>query len=321
MNEWIQLAAKFCFSLMVLTSLSGCVTSETEKKETLERILQVDDGKELEVPDEPAPQAKAQAEEKEASGPKDKSQTVAVATPVPDSKPPTEVKPPAEVTPPTEVKAAEQRPAPAGIDLPPLATEPPGIGNRPAPNVVQPQTLKLPLPRGVVHSDIFQFLNTNADIVASYQPLSDEWKVFQNAFSTGQQASEDEVGGLRLRVRENLARTHWLFVWGLYQSSLSLLTPQKNLQLSMDRMQDFVERMNVLVFLMGEMKAGGMRADYKTYLRSYYKFANTKYFKRPMRNKEGKPDSPIAPTQPPSEQTDEGGTLNPVSKPAELDAQ
>lgn len=175
------------------------------------------------------------------------------------------------------------------------ATLPSGIADKPAPNVVQPSNLNLPLPRGYVHADLFHFLNAHADIMSAYHPLSEEWVLYSKLFAAGSKASGDEITGLRARIRENLARTHWLFVWGVFQSSSAMLSPQKSTQLIMDRQQDFIERINVLVFLMTEMQSAGMRADHRGFLRDFYKHMNAKHFRRPLRDRPAKPLGTLRP--------------------------
>ena len=131
--------------------------------------------------------------------------------------------------------------------------------------------------------------------MSAYQPLSEEWNLYSKFFVAGSKASDDEIAGLRARIRENLARTHWLFVWGVFQSSSAMLSPQKNTQLIMDRQQDFIERINVLVFLMTEMHNAGMRADHRGFLRDFYKHINAKHFKRPLRDRPAKPLGTLRP--------------------------
>ena len=131
--------------------------------------------------------------------------------------------------------------------------------------------------------------------MSAYQPLSEEWNLYSKLFVAGSKASDDEIAGLRARIRENLARTHWLFVWGVFQSSSAMLSPQKNTQLIMDRQQDFIERINVLVFLMTEMQNAGMRVDHRGFLRDFYKHINAKHFKRPLRDRPAKPLGTLRP--------------------------
>ncbi|NBO37399.1 hypothetical protein EBU99_02315, partial [bacterium] len=185
---------------------------------------------------------------------------------------------------------------PAGVD----AKAPVGLAKKPALNVVQPVQLNLPLPRGVEHSDFLQFETAHSEIMAAYQPLSKEWLLFAKSFSKGRRASEEEVAALRIRVRENLAGTHWLFVWGVQQTSIMLLgnNPQKSFLI--DRQQDFLERMNLLLFITGELQAAKMRADYRGFLRDFYKHANAKFFKRPLRDRSPRPESLIRPDSNPN---------------------
>lgn len=180
---------------------------------------------------------------------------------------------------------------------PPSATQstPLGLSIKPAPNLKQPDKLAMPLPRGVVHSDLLHFINLHADVMSPYQPLADEWSIYSKVFSLGSTSSDEEVSGLRIRVRENLARSHWLFVWGVFQASNVMLNPQKQVHLLVDRQSDFIERMNVLVFLMSEMQAGNMNTDHRTFLRDFYKYINLKYFKRPMRDRPSKPIGQLRP--------------------------
>jgi hypothetical protein len=103
----------------------------------------------------------------------------------------------------------------------------------------------------------------------------------------------DEFLLYRGRVRENAARTHWLFVWGIYQTSQSLLSGQRSRNLIVDRQQDFVTRMRTLVFLMSELELAGMKAEYRTYLRDFYKGMSAKYFKRTLKDRPAKSRGPL----------------------------
>ncbi|MBM3381242.1 MAG: hypothetical protein FJY29_02260 [Betaproteobacteria bacterium] len=249
-------AALFCgwLPLTLLCVSTVCVTctsvGKNEQKETLERILKVEEVPKAEPTEAPTPAV-----------------TVAAATPT-----------------------ATPTPAPT-IDLPG------GVRAKPAPNLQQPARMDLPLPRGVVHADLFHFINAHAEVIATYQPLAEEWKLYARMFTPESNISVDEIAALRARVRENLARAHWLFAWGVFQASGQLLTLNQKYTLMVDRQQDFIERMNILVFLMGEMQASGMKTNHRAFLREFYKYVNTKHFKRPMRDRPGKPVGPLNPIQ------------------------
>jgi hypothetical protein len=265
-----RLVPRYWTSFSLLCVAGFCVTctsiSKSKQKETLERILKVEE--------EPAtkqtatrPSAATQAETTPTVSP-----AVAASTPVP--------------------AASTVTPAPS-----PLIETPTGIRTKPAPNLKQPARMDLPLPRGVVHADLFHFINVHAEVIAAYQPLVEEWKLYARVFTPGSSASVDEIAGLKARVRDNLARSHWLFVWGVFQASGALLSQNQNLTLMVDRQQDFVERMNVLVFLMAEMQSAGMKTNHRGFLREFYKHVNVKHFKRPMRDRPGKPVGPLGPEQ------------------------
>lgn len=280
--------------VVFMSQLLTCTSvSKEEKSETLDRILRVEEEPKvvasLETPTEeedskPDPQSAPETTEPTAT-PIPEPQPTPLPTPVVEASP--QPTPTPQATPPAE-------PSPTAM---PAArpTSPSGISQRPAPNLKQPQKLDLPLPRGVVHADLFHFLNVHADMIVAYQPLIEEWNLYAKAFSSGNRAGEDEIAGLRARVRENLARAHWLFVWGVFQASNSLLSPQKNMQLIVDRQTDFIERMNVLVFLMIEMQSAGMKTNHRNFLREFYKYINLKHFKRPMRDRPAKPMGTLRP--------------------------
>lgn len=269
----VRMTMVLCF--VSLQSVMCTSVSKNEQKETLERILKVEEVPAPEQLDEPQPEKILKA-----------TPTAVAATP---TAAPTAIPTAAPTATPTAV-AATPSPTPA-LDLPY------GIRSKPAPNLQQPARMDLPLPRGVAHADLFHFINIHADVIATYQPLLEEWKIYARVFALGSQASVDEVSGLKARVRENLARSHWLFVWGVFQSSATLLSQNQNLSLMVDRQQDFVERMNVLVFLMNEMQAAGMKTNHRGFLREFYKHVNNKHFKRPMRDRPNKPVGPLNPAQ------------------------
>lgn len=193
----------------------------------------------------------------------------------------------AEITPtPTPTATPESPPELASQNVPQNMSAPPGISQKPAPNLMQPDQLELPLPRGVVHSDLVNFKSVYSDLMGAYQPLSDEWLLYSKVFATSGRSNDEEILSLKIRVRENLARSHWLFVWGISEASSSMLHPEKQIHFLVDRQSDFVDRMNVLIFLMMEMQAAGMKTDHRSYLRNFYKHINLRYFKRPLRDRE-----------------------------------
>lgn len=155
--------------------------------------------------------------------------------------------------------------------------------------------LNLPLPRGSAHADVLHFLNAHASIMQAYKPYLSEWQLFSGLFSKNVQVGPDDFLQYRIRVRENPDRTHWLFVWGVYEASNALLSGKGATSLLVDRQQDFISRMRTLVYLMGELELAGMKADYRMFLRKFYKNMSAKYFRRILKDRPAKPPSLISP--------------------------
>lgn len=155
--------------------------------------------------------------------------------------------------------------------------------------------LNLPLPRGSSHADLVHFLNAYTSLMQAYKPFENEWRLFSGLFSKGAQLGPDEFLQYRVRVRENPDRTHWLFVWGVYETSNALLGGQRSASLLLDRQQDFTNRMRTLVYLMSELELAGMKAGYRDFLRVFYKNLSAKYFKRILRDRPAKPRGLIEP--------------------------
>lgn len=154
---------------------------------------------------------------------------------------------------------------------------------------------RLPLPRGVNHSDLLQFMGAHFDVIRPYQPLQKEWEYYQAAFKEGTKASEVEMMAMRVRVAENFPRAHWLFVWGLQQTSFRLLGRGDEPKLILDRVDDFLARMSLLMFLASELQAASRRSEYFDTLKKFYKHANNQYFKRPLTDRSRKPAGILRP--------------------------
>lgn len=160
---------------------------------------------------------------------------------------------------------------------------------------------RLPLPRGVNHSDLVQFMNAHAEVLSPYQPFLKEWHYYARTFADGASANELELKTMRMRIREDFPRAHWLFTWGLQQSSFMLLDKTGSGTFLIDRQQDFLGHMSVLLFLATELQTVSGRPEYRETLKRFYKNANTKYFKRPLTDRPAKPESLLRPQANPTE--------------------
>ena len=189
-------------------------------------------------------------------------------------------------------------PAASEVDEPAasVADEPVNVGKANlAPALPRSTRLTLPLPRGSAHADLLHFINAYASVMKAYMPFAPEWRVFSGLFSKGAQFGPDEFLQYRVRVRENPDRSHWLFVWGVYETSHALLAGKRTTSLLVDRQQDFIIRMRTLVYLMSELEIAGMKAEYRNFLRVFYKNLSSKYFKRNLKDRPSKPRSLIEP--------------------------
>lgn len=158
---------------------------------------------------------------------------------------------------------------------------------------------RLPLPRGVVHSDLLQFINAHAEVISPYQPMQREWNSYARAFASQASAGELELEAMRLRISQDFPRAHWLFVWGLHQTSLLLLNQNGKSLFLIDRQEDFLGRISVLLFLSGELDMLTRRSEYRDVLRKFYKHANVKYFKRKLSDRPEKPEGLLRPERSP----------------------
>ncbi|MEN9825686.1 MAG: hypothetical protein RI953_1431 [Pseudomonadota bacterium] len=206
----------------------------------------------------------------------------------------------AVVTTPASAPAAEPSPAPTAEPSPavnpkaesqPLPKTAPALPQRSTSKVAP----RLPLPRGVNHSDLLQFLNAHADVAQIYQPLVKEWMFYARSFSDRANASEIELNSLKLRVKEDFARAHWLFSWGMLQTSFGLLGKGGESGFLIDRQEEFLGRMSVLLFLATELQTASGRPEYRDTLKKFYKNANAKYFKRPLSDRPSKPEGVLRP--------------------------
>ncbi|NBX18146.1 MAG: hypothetical protein EBR09_12360, partial [Proteobacteria bacterium] len=173
-----------------------------------------------------------------------------------------------------------------------VATQPPIQ----KPVMPSPQTIaRLPLPQGVNHSDLNQFIAAHSDVLQPYQPVQKEWNAYSPAFADGTSVTEAELKTLRLRIAQDFPRAHWLFVWGLHQTSVMLLGKSGSSIFLIDRQEDFLGRMSLLLFLSNELQSLSGRAEYKSVLKRFYKNANAKYFRRPLTDRPAKPAGLIKP--------------------------
>ncbi|NBW80371.1 hypothetical protein EBR21_01325 [bacterium] len=267
--------------LLVILALPafGCVlmscqtVDHNEKKEVLEKILGVD-----------GIVAEDSGQTEDADG---ASAVVTNPAPAPSTTPAPEPSPTAtpEPVPEPSPTATEARSPQALPKAEPLA--PKRSSAKIAP--------RLPLPRGVNHSDLLQFLNAHADVVQVYQPLLKEWMLYARSFSDRASASEVELNGLKLRVKEDFARAHWLFSWGLLQTSFGLLGKAGEPVFLMDRQEEFLNRMSVLLFISTELQSASGRPEYRETLKKFYKNANAKYFKRTLSDRPPKPEGVLRP--------------------------
>jgi hypothetical protein len=213
---------------------------------------------------------------------------------------------PAQATNNVPVESVEQpqgesveQPQGESVEQPPVenvAKQPVGIEKANLPPALPRSTrLNLPLPRGTSHADLLHFFNAYSSVMQAYKPFEKEWQIFIGMFSKEAQLGADEFLQFRVRVRENPDRTHWLFVWGVFDTSKALLNGKRTADLLVDRQQDFIVRMRTLVYLMSELELAGMKANYREFLRNFYKNVSSKYFKRVLKDRPSKPRSLIAP--------------------------
>jgi hypothetical protein len=256
--------------------LMSCKTvSHVEKKEVLEKILGVD---EIVVED--------------AGRAEDTDGASAVVTTSASALAPTAEPSPAPTAEPSPAPTAEPSPAVnPKAESQPLPKTAPALPQRSTSKVAP----RLPLPRGVNHSDLLQFLNAHADVAQIYQPLVKEWMFYARSFSDRATASEIELNSLKLRVKEDFARAHWLFSWGMLQTSFGLLGKGGESGFLIDRQEEFLGRMSVLLFLATELQTASGRPEYRDTLKKFYKNANAKYFKRPLSDRPSKPEGVLRP--------------------------
>jgi len=161
----------------------------------------------------------------------------------------------------------------------------------------------LPLPRGVLYSDLSDFMSLHSDVMGPYQPLSEEWNSYARWFVDVSVANETELKAMQLRIRGDYPRAHWLFVWGLRQTSERLLGRNQASPFVTDLQEDFLRRMSLLLFISNELKNVTGRTDYRALLKDFYKNANAKYFKRPLTDRPVKSNGALQPDQNPQDQT------------------
>ncbi|MEN9810777.1 MAG: hypothetical protein RLZZ488_2344 [Pseudomonadota bacterium] len=259
-NDFRRLGLSCVSMLTVAIVLSACKSvSPQEKDEVIERIVGED-----------APSDGAKATPEIAAPPALIGTPGAAATP--------------DVTVTPEVKAAAE-----AENLP-----------RQKPKMPARQSVaRLPLPRGVAHSDLLQFINAHAEVISPYQPMQREWNSYARAFASQASAGELELEAMRLRISQDFPRAHWLFVWGLHQTSLLLLNQNGKSAFLIDRQEDFLARISVMLFLSGELDALTRRSEYRDVLRRFYKYANVKYFKRKLSDRPEKPEGLLRPERSP----------------------
>lgn len=160
----------------------------------------------------------------------------------------------------------------------------------------------LPLPENTTYYSIRSFMDEYRDAYTAYIPLGREYRMFFRALNENDTPSEEALAALKLRMKENYDRAHWVYVGAIQELTEFLLDNSKNMLL-IDKEDNFIARMKVVSFMGEELADMTKDAKYKTYTRQLYIYLNEKYFGRTVKTHQDGPKpepTPTFPTTPPS---------------------
>ena len=143
----------------------------------------------------------------------------------------------------------------------------------------------LPLPERISLFELQNFLRETSPAYAVYGPLGKEYALFFKIFGDGQSANDEESKSIKLRIAEDYARCHWVFVYGLWDVSNYLVNQSKN-SLQIDREKNFVSRLKTLSFLAASLDEIQEGNAYLTLTRKMYISLSQKHFNRSLKERE-----------------------------------
>lgn len=141
----------------------------------------------------------------------------------------------------------------------------------------------LPLPDSRTLFGLRRFLQDYGDAYRAYAPLQREYKALFQALAFLDEPDAKDLTQVRTRLREDVARAHWAFLSGVYET-LDFLGNRSRDMLQIDKEKNFVRRMRVLAFLAEELDASaGTRDKYTGFVRALYMETSERHFGRKVK--------------------------------------
>lgn len=143
----------------------------------------------------------------------------------------------------------------------------------------------LPLPSKPLYFTVRSFMDEYKDAYAAFSPLSKEFKAYFKTLNEAEEPSEESIAALKMRLRENTDRSHWVFLGAILELEEFLLEGSRTM-LHVDKEENFISRMRVITFMAAELKEITKQDRYVEFARAVYRHLNEKYFGRVVKPRE-----------------------------------
>lgn len=145
----------------------------------------------------------------------------------------------------------------------------------------------LPLPEKTTYYALKQFMDEYRDVYAAYIPLGKEYRMYFKGLNDEDEPSEEVLAALKLRMRENFDRAHWVFLGAVLELSEFFQQNARNM-LQIDKEENFVARVRVITFMANELKEISKDARYVNFARALYISMSEKHLGRTVKPREDK---------------------------------
>lgn len=144
----------------------------------------------------------------------------------------------------------------------------------------------LPFPAKPSYYFVKGFMEEYRDVYLRFMPLTGEYKVYFQTLNAKPPAGISEMSALRVRVRDNFDRSHWIFM-GAIQECMEFLISNSKGQLQVDKEVNFAARMRVIAFMAQELTEMTSDDKYQKFAQQVYIQLSEKYLNRVLRERSG----------------------------------
>jgi hypothetical protein len=139
----------------------------------------------------------------------------------------------------------------------------------------------LPLPENTAQMTVHSFLRDYKTAYAHFGELIMEYRYFFEGVNTPGAGGDEEREALKIRVRENFERAHWVFLLGCDDLNNYLAAEVKG-ELVSSREENFIARMKTLAFLAKELSEVAGDKKYQKFARALYMRQSAIHFGRKL---------------------------------------